>query len=97
MKRAHDIKNTPEYEPVRYALEDAIMTCGKSIEGLARELKMPKTALYNIMNGTRRVDVVEFHRIAIASGQDPVELFKRSINMVELVGISEGEDRVSPT
>lgn len=79
MKKSHDISNDPDYEPLRAAIEEAVMSCGKPLAHIAKEIGMPKTGLYNIMNGTRRCDVVELCRIALSTGNDPVKLFQTAI------------------
>lgn len=53
------------------------MSAGLTQADLASRLKRDQSHVSLIEGSQRRVDVVEFHRIALAIGVDPVNLFAK--------------------
>lgn len=56
-------------------LKEARARAGLRQEDLAARLGRDQTFISLIERGQRRVDVVEFHEIALAMGEDPTVLF----------------------
>lgn len=67
---------TPEYARVYEALREARNRAGLTQRTLAERLSLAQQRIAAIETGERRVDVVEFVRIALALGSDPIELFR---------------------
>jgi transcriptional regulator with XRE-family HTH domain len=59
------------------ALRDARKHAGLSQQELAKTLKRPQSFVSAYESGDRKIDVLEFLRIAKATGADPCELLRR--------------------
>lgn len=59
------------------ALRDARKEAGLSQYEVARRLKRPQSFVSAYESGDRKIDVLEFLRIAKATGADPCALLKR--------------------
>lgn len=69
---------TPEYRCLIEVLIEARQGCGLSQRALARGLGRSQSHVCKIEQGERRVDVLEFYRIAQVCGLDPAELYARA-------------------
>lgn len=65
-------------------LKEARARAGLRQEDLAARLGRDQTFVSLIERGQRRVDVVEFHEIALAIGEDPAVLFGVFLRRVAL-------------
>jgi len=61
------------------ALRDARREAGLTQDQVARRLRRPQSFVSAYESGDRRIDVLEFVRIAKATGVDPCDLLKRVI------------------
>jgi transcriptional regulator with XRE-family HTH domain len=59
------------------ALRDARKRAGLTQQQLAHRLRRPQSFVSAYESGDRRLDVLEFLRIARATGADPCELLRR--------------------
>lgn len=66
-----------EYQLVIKTLRDARIARGMTQESLARMLERPQSFVAKVESGERRLDVVEFVRIARLLGVDPREIVGR--------------------
>lgn len=66
-----------EYQLVIKTLRDARTARGMTQESLARILDKPQSFIAKVENGERRLDIVEFVRIACLLGIDPREVVVR--------------------
>jgi len=74
---------TGEYERFCLLLIQARKTAGLSQTELARRLSKPQSFVSKFERGERRLDVVEFKRIAEAIGIDPLRFLRKLYNMPE--------------
>ena len=58
-------------------LREARLAAGLTQADLAKRLDRDQSHVSLIEGSQRRIDIVEFHRLAQAIGADPVELFAR--------------------
>ncbi|RAK51975.1 XRE family transcriptional regulator [Phenylobacterium soli] len=65
-----------EYQLLREALLEARLRAGVTQRGLAERLGKSHSHVARIENGQRRVDTLEFYRIARSIGVAPVQLFE---------------------
>lgn len=68
-----------EYQLVINTLRDARIAQGMTQERLARMLERPQSFVAKVESGERRLDVVEFVRIASLLGIDPREVVGRIV------------------
>jgi DNA-binding transcriptional regulator YiaG len=61
------------------ALRDARKQAGLSQQEVARRLRRPQSFVSAYESGDRKIDVLEFLRIAKVTGSDPCELLRRVI------------------
>jgi transcriptional regulator with XRE-family HTH domain len=61
------------------ALRDARKQAGLSQQEVAKKLRRPQSFVSAYEAGDRKIDVLEFIRIAKATGVDPCELLRRVI------------------
>jgi transcriptional regulator with XRE-family HTH domain len=73
MKSVH----TDAYKAVTRSLKDARERAGLTQQALAERLSRPQSFVAKYERGERRLDVVEFLRIAEAIGANPVRLFSQ--------------------
>jgi len=66
---------SPEYRVLVQLLVQARRDAGVSGRELARRLGRSSSHVHRIEEGQRRVDALELHRIAVALGVSPVELY----------------------
>ena len=66
-----DLLRTRRYEALRSALREARNSLGLSQEQVASRIRRPQTYISDIETGVRRLDVVEFLRLAKALKLDP--------------------------
>lgn len=66
-----------EYQLVIKTLRDARIAQGMTQESLARMLEKPQSFVAKVESGERRLDVVEFVRIALLLSVDPREVVGR--------------------
>jgi transcriptional regulator with XRE-family HTH domain len=66
---------TPEYGVLTQVLVRARKAAAISGRELARRIGRSYSHVHRIEEGQRRVDALEFHRIAVALGRDPAELY----------------------
>ena len=59
------------------ALREARNDAGLSQQEVARRLRRPQSFVSAYESGDRKIDVLEFLRIAKATGTDPCEILKR--------------------
>ncbi|HKP78860.1 MAG TPA: helix-turn-helix domain-containing protein [Phenylobacterium sp.] len=64
----------PDYAIVRQALVGARVSAGLSQRELARRLQVSCSHIARIEGGQRRLDVVQFHDIAVVLNVDPAQL-----------------------
>lgn len=75
-----------EYRTLGVALAEARKRSGLSQIELAKRLSKPQSFISNLERGQRRIDVLEFERIALAIGYDPVSLFRDLIRRKPVAG-----------
>lgn len=66
-----------EYKAVGEALASARISAGLGQQELAKRLRKPQSFVSNYERGQRRIDVLEFLRIARAIRADPIQLLSR--------------------
>lgn len=71
--------NPKEYKPIGSALAAARVASGLTQTVVARRLRKPQSFVSDYELGKRRVDLVEFLRIAEVVGADPVRLLGRIV------------------
>ena len=67
---------TNEYEALLQCLVSARNAAGLTQNQLAKKLRKPQSFISKYENGERRLDVVEFMKIARVIGSDPYKLLK---------------------
>lgn len=68
--------HTPEYARLLQQLRAARRSAGLSQRELAARLSVPHTWVFKVESGERRLDVLEFSRLILACGSDPVVAFE---------------------
>ena len=68
--------HTKEYEAFVALLIKTRKASGMTQQDVADKLGKPQSYIAKIEGGERRVDVVEFAKLAEAMGSDPVKLFR---------------------
>jgi len=75
---------SPDYDRVRAVLVQARRRAATAQRRLGAQLGKSGSHICMIERGQRRVDVLEFYRIARALGADPVALFKELADQLAL-------------
>lgn len=68
---------SPAQRALITALRDARKEAGLSQQEVAKRLKRPQSFVSAYESGDRKIDVIEFLRIAKVTGFDPCELLRR--------------------
>jgi transcriptional regulator with XRE-family HTH domain len=76
--------HTPEYALVRAELVAARKNAGFSQRELAARLKVPHSWIAKVESGERRIDLVEFGRLMLACGRDPVRVAGKLLRSLQL-------------
>jgi len=78
-KKEHDLKSirSPAQRALIAALREAREDAGLTQKEIAKRLKRPQSFISAYESGDRKIDVLEFIRIAKAVGIEPSELLRR--------------------
>lgn len=68
---------SPAQRALLQAIRDARTQAGLTQQEVARRLRRPQSFVSAYESGDRKIDVLEFLRIARATGADPCELLRR--------------------
>ena len=72
-----------DYKVVGNGLAEARQRIGKTQQQLARELRKPQSFVSSYERGQRRIDLLEFIRVADALELDPTRLFRNIIERLK--------------
>jgi transcriptional regulator with XRE-family HTH domain len=68
---------TPAYNQFRLLLITARKTCGLTQVDLAAKLQKPQSYVSKFERGERRLDIIEFLKVAEALDMDPIKFIKK--------------------
>ena len=74
--------HSPEYERVLAVLVDMRKKTGMTQRDLAKKLGREHSFVWRIETGERRLDVIEFHWVCQALGQDTAAIYKKLIRAI---------------
>ena len=83
---------SPEHRCLVEVLIAARIGAGLSQRALARALGRSQSHVCKIEQGERRVDVLEFHRVARCCGLDPTDLYARYSDRLKALESAEAAD-----
>lgn len=86
----------PDYQPFAALLKKSRRVVDMTQEDLAKRVGLQTSAICAIERGNRRVDVVEFHRIAQAIGACPVDLFSRASREILVGPLTKADEASGP-
>lgn len=80
-EQEHVLKSirSPAQRALLEAIREARKQAGLTQHSLARRLRRPQSFVSAYESGDRKIDVLEFLRIAKATGADPCELLRRML------------------
>ncbi len=87
------VQHSPSYERLRGLLRALRDTAGLTQRELGARLGKPQSWVYNCETGNRRVDVSEFAAWAAAGGGDPLDAFRRYLELERLAAEAETDQK----